>query len=47
MFASLDYENLLRDVWALDNPEVLNKIVIEEGNYSVSAKVVSTSIRCL
>lgn len=38
MFASLEYENSLRDVLALANPEVMNKVVIEEGDYSVSAK---------
>lgn len=38
MFASLDYENSLRDVLALAHPEIMNKVVIEEGEYSVSAK---------
>ena len=38
MFASLDYENSLRDVLALAHPEVMNKVVIEDGDYSVSAK---------
>lgn len=38
MFASLDYENSLRDVLALAHPEVMNKVVIEDGEYWVSAK---------
>lgn len=38
LFASLEYENSLRDVLALTNSEVTNKVVIEEGEYIVSAK---------
>ena len=38
MFASLDYENSLRDVLALTHPEVMNTVVIEDGDYWVSAK---------
>lgn len=38
MFASLNYENSLRDVLALAHPEIMNKVVIEDGEYSVSAK---------
>lgn len=38
LFASLDYENSLCDVLALAHPEIKNKVVIEEGDYSVSAK---------
>lgn len=38
LFASLDYENSLRDVLALAHSEIANKIIIEEGEYSVSAK---------
>lgn len=38
MFASLDYENSLRDVLALTHPEIMNKVVIEDGEYWVSAK---------
>lgn len=38
MFASLDYENSLRDVLALAHPEIMNKVVINDGDYSVSAE---------
>lgn len=38
MFVSLDYENSLRDVLALTHPEVMNTVVIEDGDYWVSAK---------
>lgn len=38
IFASLDYDNSLRDVLALAHPEVMNKVVIEDGEYWVSAK---------
>lgn len=38
MFASLDYENSLRDVLALTHPEIMNKVVLEDGDYSVSAR---------
>ena len=38
MFVTLDYENSLRDVLELSHPNVKNKVVIEEGEYSVSAK---------
>lgn len=38
MFVSLDYENSLRDVLALAHPEIMNKVVIEDGEYLVSAK---------
>lgn len=37
MFADLDYENSLKDVMALSNPEVRNVIVIEKGDYQVTA----------
>ena len=38
LFADLSYENSLRDVVALANPEVKNSIVIEKGEYKVNAK---------
>lgn len=38
MFKDLDYDNSLKDVVALANSEVPNKIVIEEGDYQVSAQ---------
>lgn len=38
LFADLSYENSLRDVVALANPEVKNHIVIEKGDYKVRAK---------
>lgn len=36
MFADLSYNNALRDVVALSNPDVNNKIVVEDGEYRVS-----------
>ena len=38
MFKDLDYDNSLKDVVALANPQIPNKIVIEEGDYQVSAQ---------
>lgn len=38
LFTNLDYENSLRDVLALANPEVENNVVIEDKVYTVSAK---------
>ena len=37
LFRNLDYENSLRDVFSLANAEVKNEIVIESGDYVVSA----------
>ena len=37
MFYDLSYDNALKDVVALTNPEVKNKIIIEKGNYQVTA----------
>lgn len=37
MFDDLSYNNALKDVFALANPEVKNKIIIEKGNYQVTA----------
>ena len=37
LFADLSYENSLRDVVALAHPKVKNRIVIEKGEYKVSA----------
>lgn len=38
MFADLSYENSLRDVVALANPKIKNRIVIERREYKVVAK---------
>jgi len=38
LFANLDYENSLRDVVALANPNVKNLIVIEKGEYLLKAE---------
>lgn len=38
LFADLSYENSLRDVVALANPKVKNRIVIEKGDYKVRAE---------
>lgn len=38
MFKDLNYDNSLRDVMALCNPEVNNKVVIESGVYYVSVE---------
>lgn len=38
LFATLDYENSLRDVVALAHPKVQNRIVIEKGDYKVRAE---------
>lgn len=37
MFANLDYENSLRDVIALTNPKVNNTVIINKGDYLVTA----------
>ena len=37
LFCDLSYDNALKDVVALSNPEIRNKIIIEKGNYQVSA----------
>ena len=37
MFVNLNYENALKDVFALSNPDVKNVIVIEKGIYIVRA----------
>jgi len=37
MFKDLDYDNSLKDVVALASPEMKNRIVIEEGDYQVTA----------
>lgn len=37
MFYDLSYDNALKDVVALANPEIKNKIIIEKGNYQVTA----------
>ena len=37
-FKDLSYENSLKDVLALTNPNVNNKVIIEAGDYFVSAK---------
>ena len=37
MFGDLSYDNALKDVVALANPEIKNKIIIEKGNYQVTA----------
>ena len=38
MFRDLNYDNSLKDVVALSDPKVYNKIVIESGDYQVSAQ---------
>ena len=38
MFKDLNYDNSLKDVVALANPAIANRIVIEEGDYQVSAQ---------
>lgn len=37
LFGDLSYENSIQDVIALSNPNVKNRIIIEEGSYQVSA----------
>ena len=37
MFKDMDYDNSLKDVVALASPNVRNKVVIEDGNYQVTA----------
>lgn len=37
MFRDLDYDNSLKDVVALASPQIKNKIMIEEGDYQVTA----------
>ena len=37
MFKDLHYNNSLKDVVALTSPEIKNRVVIEEGNYQVTA----------
>lgn len=36
LFRNLNYNNSLRDVLALANPTIKNRIVIEKGNYNIS-----------
>lgn len=36
MFADLNYDNSLKDVFALTNPKINNKVFIEKGEYQVS-----------
>lgn len=43
LFVDLKYENSLRDVVALSNPNINNTIVIEEGEYSVTVEKESES----
>lgn len=38
LFANLDYDNSLRDVVALANPRVKNRIIVAKGEYSVRAE---------
>lgn len=45
LFVDLQYDNSLRDVFALSSPDVNNTIIIEEGEYTV--KVQSESETCI
>lgn len=36
-FCDLSYDNAIKDVVALSNPSIKNKIIIEKGNYQVTA----------
>lgn len=45
MFKDLSYDNSLKDVFALANPQVENQICIEKGSYHVTAY--KSSLRCL
>lgn len=45
MFADLDYDNSLKDVFALANPAIKNSIIIDPGTYHVTA--IKPSDRCL
>ena len=38
MFKDLDYDNSLKDVVALASPKIKNRIVIDDGDYQVSAQ---------
>lgn len=38
MFKTLDYDNSLKDVVALTSPYITNKVIVEKGNYYVTAK---------
>ena len=54
LFKDLSYENALRDVFALTSPDIYNRVVIEDGAYSVAASsggaalslVSRTAIQC-
>lgn len=37
LFNDLSYDNSLKDVFALTNPNIHNKVIIEKGNYQVTA----------
>lgn len=37
MFADLSYDNALKDVLALVSPDIHNKVIISEGNYTIAA----------
>lgn len=43
MFADLSYANSLKDVMALVNPEIHNKVIIDEGKYTVIAQKLADS----
>ena len=45
MFADLSYKNSLKDVFALANPKIKNKVFVETGNYCLSA--LKNHDRCL
>lgn len=45
MFKTLSYDNSLKDVLALANPQMQNRIHIEKGTYQITAT--ETSSRCL
>lgn len=44
LFTTLDYENSLRDVFALSHANVKNKIIIDKGDYYVSSKSFQSAI---
>lgn len=45
MFRDLSYDNALRDVVALSNPKIKNKIIIEDGYYQVTS--INSNTPCL
>lgn len=45
MFRNLDYDNSLKDVFAFTNPDVINRVIVENGDYFLRA--INNSDECI